>query len=294
LPSLNAFREATEARLHDKTSLISRDVELMLEGLKSKTAYLTDLREQTLRHRLEDLTQLTEARKLLWASWDERLKRIEEWMRDIAELKRESASLHAWRQSVQGFERLQEFTDRYAQSLERKAKRFGEDLLTLGVDRGSWDNRLRAQESELRGFIDRQAAKETEIMVSKARKQPYLDFIYHEREEEGRLALRLKSMRTSINHTLERITRAQAWVTEQARANPDVFEPRKDAFLQRVHPFQKQFSDIRERTLELALSFEGGRQRLRWIYEQVQRMRVVQEMPTVRTPLIERLFGSGE
>jgi hypothetical protein len=46
--------------------------------------------------------------------------------------------------------------------------------------------------------------------------------------------------------------------------------------------------------LRHALDFEEGRRRLRWIYEQVQRMRVVQDSPAVRRPLLERFFRPEE
>lgn len=234
----------------------------MLEGLSSK-GISNDLRAKILQHRNEDVTQLAEARRVVWASWDERLRRVEEWMRTAADLKRTAASFNAWRESAQGFERLQSMADRYKASLEQRAKALGADLESVTETMKAWDTRLCAKEAELRAFLERQTAKTTEIMVSKARKQPFLDFVYVEREEEGRLALKMKSVRSTVNKTLERLNRAQQWVITRAAQNPEQFGPRKDTFLNTLRPFHKQFTDLRESALEQALAFEGGRQRLR-------------------------------
>lgn len=290
MASPSNYLEATQKRFKDRASLIRRDIDIMLEGLSSKKQFLGDLRTQTLRHRSEDVAQLAEARLQLWASWDERLKRIEEWMRVAAELKRSSSSLNAWRESARGFERLQSMADRYKAGLERRARTFGDDLAALTDSMNIWDGRLRVKEAEVRAFLDKQTSKTSEIMVSKARKKPFLDFVYLEREEEGRLALRMKAVRSTVNRMLERLTRAQEWVVARAAQNPEEFGARKDAFLETLKPFHKLFTGLRESALEQALAFEGGRQRLRWIYEQVQRMRVVQETPSERAPLLERLF----
>src|SRR5688500_7840921 len=115
----------------------------------------------------------------------------------------------------------------------------------------------------MRGFMERQAAKDSAFMVSKARRQPYLAFIYRERLDDGLIALRLKTLRSSINRSLERLARSQKWVSAQADANPEQFDTQHEIFVRRIRPFEKVFSEIRENVLELALSFEGGRQRLR-------------------------------
>lgn len=294
MPAPSSYFEATQKRFQDRGELLRRDIDIMLEGLRSKGQLLDELRARTLTHRQEDLAQLTEARRELWASWDERLKRIEEWMRASAILKQTSSQFKVWSQSARGFERLQDFADRYKTSLQARARGMQAELAAATEAVQSWEQRLCAQEAEIRGFLDRQAAKTQEIMVSRARKQPFLDFVYLERESEARLAAQMKTVRLSVNRTLERIARAQKWASDRASQNPREFAARQDAFQAQIMPLQRQFALLREKALELALTFEGGRQRLRWIYEQVQRMRVVAEAPAPKTPLLHRLFGSRD
>jgi hypothetical protein len=294
LSSPSPYLTASLTRLKDRGALIRRDVEIVLEGIHAKGHLLEDLRESVRQHREEDAAQLAEARRETWASWEERLKRIEEWMTNAAEPVRAVASMRAWRDSALGFDRAQEVSRKYAAILTQKAEKIEAKLVTLGERMREWSGRLGSKEVELREFVERQAAKTTEILVSKARKQPYLDFVFNEREEEGRLSLDLKAIRATANRVLERVARIEKWVAEKADANPAYFESSKNNLLEMWQPFRERFTVIREAALHQALDFEEGRRRLRWIYEQVQRMHIVQESTPQQRSLLQRLFNPKE
>src|SRR5579864_9405809 len=155
----------------------------MLEGLAVKGRFLEDLRQRVRRHRQDDFAQLAEARREVWGSWEERLKRLEQWMTNAAALGRSSADLRAWRDTALGFDRAQALSQKYGSVLESKAASLEKKLLKLAERMQHWADRLVLKEGDLRGFVERQAVKTAEILVSKARKQPYLDFVYVEREE---------------------------------------------------------------------------------------------------------------
>jgi hypothetical protein len=294
LPSPSPYLQSTTARWKDRNALIRRDIEIMLEGLKPKGLLLDDLRQRVRKHRQEDIVQLKEARRESWASWEERLKRLEKWMAEGATLKNATANLIAWRQSALGFDRARELGQKYARTLEPKAVKMEKKLSELSERMKQWAERLRAMEVDLREFAERHADKTAEVLVSKARKRPYLDFVFIEREEEGRLALDFKSIRATANRALERIARADQWVADRAAANPAHFEERKSSLLETWRPFYKRFSELREAVLHQAIDFEESRKRLRWIYDQVQRMRIVQDSIPARRPLLERLFRPEE
>src|SRR5262249_31129940 len=145
---------------------------------------------------------------------------------------------------------------KYAETLERKAVVVERGLLDLGERLRKWNDRLLVKESDLLGFVDRHAVRTAEVLVSKARKQPYLDFVFLEREEEGRLSVAFKSVRTTVNRVLERIARAEKWVLERAEANPEHFEVRKTQLLSAWRPYGKRFAALRESVLQQALEFE--------------------------------------
>jgi hypothetical protein len=294
LSSPSPYLQTTLTRLKDRGALIRRDAEIMLEGIDAKERFLNELRQSVRQHREEDSAQLAQARLESWSAWDERLRRIEEWMNAVANPAREAASLRAWRDSALGFDRAVEVSRKYAAQLIRKAARLDEKLVGLTERMRSWSDRLSLKENELREFVERQAVKGTEILVSKARKQPYLDFVFSEREAEGRLSLEFKSLRATTNRVLERVARAEKWAAQKAEANPAYFESSKNSLQEMWRPFHQRFTVIREAVLHQALDFEEGRRRLRWIYEQVQRMRIVQENIPQRRPLLARLFNSQE
>jgi hypothetical protein len=294
LPSPSPYLQSTIARWKDRNALIRRDVEIMLEGLKLKGLLLGDLRQRVRQHRQEDIAQLKEARRESWVRWEERIKRLEKWMVKGATLKNATANLVAWRQSALGFDRARELGQKYAQALAHKAFKIEKKLSELSERMKQWSVRLRAMEVDLREFAERHADKAAEVLVSKARKQPYLDFVFAERDEEGRMTLDFKSIRATANRALERIARADQWVADRAAANPEHFEARKSSLLETWRPFHKRISELREAILHQAVDFEEGRKRLRWIYDQVQRMRVVQDAIPARRPLLERLFRPKE
>jgi hypothetical protein len=294
LPSPSSYLQSSLSRWNDRETLIRRDVEMMLEGLKVKGLLLDDLRQKVRKHREEDAAQLTEARLATWGSWEERLKRLEEWMASAAALGRSSANLRAWRDSAIGFDRAAERGQKFAVTLERKAAKYETKTMRFIERLQPWSDRLRLKEADLREFAERQAVKTEEIQVSKSRKQPYLEFLFSEREEEGRIALELKIIRTTTNRVLKRLARADKWVMDRAEANPAHFEARKIQLLEMWSPFHARYRELREAILRHALDFEEGRRRLRWIYEQVQRMRVIQESVPVRRPFLERFFRVEE
>lgn len=294
MPSPSPYLEATLSRWKDRNALVRRDIEIMLEGLNIKGELLSDLRQRVHRHRLDDIEQLREARRQNWTSWDERLKRMEKWMASGARIQNGVANVVAWRQSALGFDRARDLSKHYAALLESKALRLEAKRAMLADRTQQWAERLRVMEVDLKEFAERHASKTTEVLVSKARKQPYLDFVYLEREIEGKITLEFKDIRASVNRVLERLGRADQWVADRAAANPDHFEARKSTLLETWQPFHQKFGDIRENILHQALEFEEGRRRLRWIYEQVQRMRVVHESAPARRPFLERLFRPEE
>jgi hypothetical protein len=294
LSSPSPYLQEVLSRLNDRGSMIRRDIELMLEGLELKGRFLGELRPKIRRHREEDFAQLRDARRKTWDSWDERLKRVEEWMASAADLHRSATMLVAWRDSALGFDRAYALSQKYAATLEQKARKVEENLMLFGERMRDWASRLRAKEAELREFVERQAVKSTEILVSKARKRPYLDFVFNEREEEGRISLELKKLRNTANRVLARIARAEKWAAEKSEVNPAEFEARKMSLVESWRPFHGRFTALREAALHLALEFEEGRRRLRWIYEQVQMMHVVQESVPPPRPLLQRLFNAKE
>ena len=290
LPSPSRYLQATLSRWTERNALIRQDAHIMLAGLGIKELLLKDLRQKVRKHRMDDIDQLKDARRQSWTSWEERMKRLETWMAEAALLQNATANVVAWKKTTLGFDKARELAHKYAVILDRKAGQIETKLYQVSERLRQWGDRLRGMEQDLRAFVQRHADKTTEVLVSKARKQPYLNFVYAERDLEGKLAAEFKNIRSTVNQALERLARADQWVADRAAASPTHFEERKTSLLSTWRPFRKRYGDLRDMVLEQALDFEESRKRLRWIYDQVQRMRVVQEVAPARKPLLERLF----
>jgi hypothetical protein len=271
--------------------LVRRDAEMALEGLHTKGLFLEGLQKKISEHRRDDRAQLTSARQDAWKLWDERLARLEEWMASAGALNRSSKGVLAWRDTALWFDRAQDIAQRFTAVFEARIARMEAKLdgLTEGLRR--WSERLAKKEGELREFLDRQTDKGAEILMSSARKRPHLDFVYLEREEEGRLAVELKGLSAGIRRGLERLARPETWIEQKANSNPAHFEIRRNQIIAAWRPLQPRLDAISEGALVQGLTFEEGRRRLRRLYEIVQRMRVIPDAPPHRRPFLHRLFN---
>ena len=125
---------------------------------------------------------------------------------------------------------------------------------------------------------------------------PYLDFVYAEREEEGRLSREIKLLRLGTQNILARFARADRWASDKVRSNPAQFEVRKTQLLNMWRSFQTRSQALQNEMPIRETAFDEGRRRLRWIYESIQRMRVLDDVvvPPKRKPLLYRLFNIND
>jgi len=264
---------------------------MALEGFHTKGLFLEGLRKKIREHRQDDRAQLAAARQDAWKLWDERLARLEEWMASAEALRHTSGGLFTWKETTLWFERAQDIAQRFAPAFEGRIARMEKKLAALGEGLRRWAERLARKEGELREFLNRQADKGAEILMSSARKRPHLDFVYLEREEEGRLAIELRSLSAAIRRALERLARSETSINQKTSFNPAHFEIRRNQLVAAWRPLQPRLDAISEGALVQGLAFEEGRKRLRGIYEIVQRIRVIPDAPAPRRPFLYRLFN---
>ncbi len=291
------YLESSLARWSDRGVLVRRDVELLLEGLQLKGHLLNGLRDRISQHRSEDMAQFEESRREAQTQWEERLKRLEEWIGTQAGFRQSTEKLKTWSTAAQWFDNAQTIAVRYRTStLEPKMEKLENRLVDLTEGLIRWSERLLEKETELHTFMDRETNKGVEIFVSSARKRPYLDFVYAEREEEGRLSREIKLLRLGTQNILARFARADRWASDKVRSNPAQFEVRKTQLLNMWRSFQTRSQALQNEMPIRETAFDEGRRRLRWIYESIQRMRVLDDVvvPPKRKPLLYRLFNIND
>ena len=293
-PNLSPYLETCVQRFADRQMLIRKDVDLLMDALRVKSRILEGLNKRVSDHRQEDATQFKSFQEESWSRWEERLKRLQNWQVQTAELGRISGRAEEIRKVLIFFDRAKQLSDRYASRLEVQADRLQKKLSILTTAVGAWTDRLALEEKELQDFVERQAKKGTEVLVSSARKRPHQEFVFTEREKEAELARIFKAIRVSSHHVLERSARLEKWANERALVQPAYFEIPRKQLVDVWQSIARRFCKIRDTTLEQALIFEEGRQRLRRLYDIVQKMRVVQETrpqpEKKKKPLLQRLF----
>ena len=206
LNSPSPYLEESWIRWADRGSLVRRDITMLLGGFAAKKQLLESLREKIEEHRRDDRQQLVTAREESWQRWDERLGRLAEWKSSLAPLHQSSKRLAAWRDSTLWFDRVQTVGQRLADGLGSAADRLEKKIDVLSEKMNAWSSRLMAKEMELRDYVGQRTG--TDLMISSARRAPYLDFLFHEREEEGLLARELKSIGGAAGRALKRLSRA--------------------------------------------------------------------------------------
>jgi hypothetical protein len=291
LSSASPYLQDAWVRWANRGSLMRRDVELVLSGFESKTRVLGGLRAKIQEHRRDDFAQLMRAHDEEGQRWDERLVRLGEWINTSENLLQSSKVLVEWNETAAWFDRAQQISTQFGDALERKIEAIEKGTALLGDRVRQWLNRLAAQEIAFAELKNRQGNPVDGLMVPAGRKSASLDFVYLEREEEGRLSLEFKRIREDIRLALHRLSRPETWVRQKETAFPAYVEIRKNQVFDLWRPQQKKLDTLSEDTLHLALTFEEGRKRLRGIYETIQKMKVLEPSPTTSKPLLHRLFN---
>jgi len=294
MSSASPFLKTSWTRCAERGVLVRQDIGMMLEGLRLKGSYLQGLRAKIEQHRRDDVDQLAMAQQDVWSRWDERLSRLEEWNASATILRQSSNGLRTWRDNAVWFDDAQAFGQRFAAVLLRKIERLEKKSVDAADRMTQWTARLILKETELREYASRPSEKAAETMMPSARKRLYLDFLFSEREEEGRLALETKSIGAQTSRSLQRLSRVEAQVAKKADENPAHFEIRKNQVFEVWRPLKQRLMQISQRTVNLGLPFEEGRQRLRSIYETVQKVKVIETPPSRRKPLLYRLFNISD
>jgi hypothetical protein len=291
LSRASPYLQEAWVRWANRGALARRDIELVLGGFETKSRVLKGLCEKIREHRRDDFSQLTIAHEEAAKRWDERLVRLREWIASSENLSQTSNGLTAWRETAQWFDRAQVISRQFEEALERKIGSMGMRLIALRDRSSSWLDRLSVKEIELAEMINRQGDSTPGLFVSSGRKRTSLDFVFLEREEEGRISLEFRKMSADIRQALHRLSRPETWVLHKVTPYPAYVEIRKNQVFDQWRPLQRKLDALSEEALHLGLSFEEGRKRLRGIYEIVQKMKVVEpEFPASR-PLLHRLFN---
>lgn len=291
MPTASPYLKSALTRWTDRQTTLRKDLEQALDHVAEKRIYLDDLMNQILRHRREDITHLSIARKDSESRWQEQLKRLEDWSNASSNIALRFERVLGWHTSTQWFERAVDLADSMRLRLFQRAERYDLRHVQLQESIESWLGRLALKEIELKQFKQHEAALGNDIFVSSSRKEPFMRFAIDERNEETRLGRDLRNLRDAANLVLHRLEEASSWAEKRADYHPVSFEEYKNRIQESTLPTRERYAALRNRIMNSALLFEEGRKKLRWIYEIVQQMRVVPSFTQPKRSLWDRLVN---
>jgi len=258
------------------------------DGLKPWDQILDDQRRILIHGRQTILQDLEAFGRAGQSRWAERLRRVDEWKETVAGYQAQADHAAALCEGVHWFEAAERLSSVFCERAKRRAGR-------LEISRGpfhaailEWESRLNEKEAELKSAPGKSAASQKPLLVSRARKQPEVDFVKEQDLQEPLWESELRGLRRSVNHWLGRIYLIARRIESNAAAHPALFEPAKNQLQADLQEPQKLFFALRERVLDDALHYEACRHRLRSIRQRVQAMRCVEDVYSSPEPFWKR------
>jgi hypothetical protein len=238
-----------------------------------------------------DIREIEHSNLQTAARWLERLRRLEEWRKQIGGLDSALVGVESTVGSLRWFDRAEALADPLAARLRRTGERLLERRDAFHQSLEIWESALTEKEAELKAFQERHAQVSGPLLVSRARRQPEAEFVEGGSATESELSATIAGLRRRLNHFLGRLYRAAQLLERRAEAYPGLFEVRKNQLLERLRATEKDFFALREAILADALYFEACRKKMRWISDMVKRMKCIEEVYRPPEPFWKRVWN---
>ena len=236
------------------------------------------LRERR-RRDLRDLEQIFQESQ---SRWDERLNRIMGWKRATHDLQSEEARLQSLINASVWLQKARAHQDTFLRHYERRAERLGEQQQALHHALEAWQAALEERAASLDGLAQKQEKSEQPLYVSRARKQPEIDFVREQEVIDEALTQGVQQMRRSLRTALDRLSKAFSAVDRRASGAEIFYEVHKQEILSGLKSSQQTLEKHRESILSDALIYQACRHRLRRLRAIVSGLRCVEDIPRPR------------
>jgi hypothetical protein len=236
----------------------------------------------TRERRRRDVRRLEESVLEAQTRWDERLHRIEVWGKAVADLQQEEARLQRLIRSTLWLQKARRHQETFARRLEHRADRLHAEQQVLHEKLEAWLALLQEREGTLQELIDKQEKSVRPLYVSRARKQPEVDFVNAQQAASGSLGKDLHHLRRSLAHVLGRLQKAFSTVEIQASGSELLYEMHKQEIVTTLKDAEKILQERREQILSDALVYEACRNLLRRLHETAHGLRCIEDIPQTK------------
>jgi len=210
--------------------------------------------------------------------WMERLGRIEEWRGTLMQLQNRFGGIEGIVSGIQWFDRAQDVGKRMAAHLGDRIVPYENTHTQLHEQLEQWLSALTAKEIDLKDVKQKAEDRTEPLLVSRARKQPELDFLAENLAKDADLGLQLHRLRRTVALSLGRLYRVSHLLERHARVNEGLFEIRRKQITEDLKNSQNQYFGLREKVLADALLYESCRRKLRWLKEAVNALRCIEDV----------------
>jgi hypothetical protein len=229
------------------------------------------------RHR--DLRQVEQIAQQAEVRWEERLNRIEEWGKSTAELGEQSTHLQRLIHAMVWLKKARsKHQDSFTGRMGRRAQALVPRELALREKLQAWEPLLQDRVSLLQELLQK-SEPDKPLYVSRARKQPEIDFLTENQTAGEALGREMVDLRRSLTHLRERLNRAFMAVQNQAEGAAILYEVHKQEILGALKESEKNVLERRDDILSTALLHEGCRYLLRQIQNQVRALQCIEDLP---------------
>jgi hypothetical protein len=229
--------------------------------------------------RRRDVRYLQEFRQDADTRWEERLQRIEEWQRSVGDIQSEHTIIQRLLRSTQWLVKARGKQAAFQYHFNRRAEILHLTQQGLHEKLAAWEVMLQEKHATLEDLRAKEESANRPLYVSRARKQPEIDFVQEHQafsEEMGRC---IQQLRDSLTRARGRVQKAIALVEQQASGREILYEVHKQEILATLKNVEQTLKDRREAILSDALIYEGGRHVLKKINERVSGLRSLEEYP---------------
>jgi hypothetical protein len=229
--------------------------------------------------RRRDLRRLEDTQTESYARWDERLNRVEEWKQKTAQLKEEDERLRRLVQGSAWLEKARRHQDAFSHRIEHRAVLLQADQQALHTQLDAWLMLLQTQETTLQELRQKAEQSEHPFYVSRARKEPEVDFVAAQPATRDSLGQELLTLRRSLNILNSRVHRALQTIEQRTSGVEILYEVHKQELQSELKRLEKLLATRREEILSDALIYESCRHLLRRLEETAYGLQCIEDIP---------------
>ncbi len=279
MPAASPFLEDSLVRWGARGAALQKEIAFQKELLQPLTLAVHGNRIALRERRRHDLRDLERTFHDMQARWTERLDRIQGWKSAVGSLQQEETRLRKLIGSSVWLEKARSLQDRFFARFIRRAERLDEQQQAFQATLEAWQAVLEERATALEDLAQKQESTLQQIYVSRARKQPEMDFLREQETMDAALGEGLKQMRSSLRMYIDRLTKAFSVVEDQASGAEIFYELHKQEVLSGLKSTSVALEERRQRILADALLYESCRHLLKRLREFIQGLQCIEDIP---------------